>query len=196
MQILDYIKETKKVKWRELKDLQPHNLKVNYHADKTKKSLVDMGFAMTLSVWQDPNTQEIYICDGHTRKDLLLELQNEGYKIPEELSCTFLDNTKIKTKDRAIEYLLRVFNVKTNPMNSQVLEEWIDTCELDIAEEDWKALDIDNIDKEREEEKHDSNNQKQLDGIITISCNIVEVNDVRQIIKKALQDTSLEVVIK
>ena len=62
------------IKWRELKDLQPHNLKLPYHNEKTKKSIIELGFANPFDVWVDPETQEYKICDGHGRKDILLEL--------------------------------------------------------------------------------------------------------------------------
>ena len=38
MKIKDLILKTEKVNWQELKDLQPVDLKNNYHSEKTKKS--------------------------------------------------------------------------------------------------------------------------------------------------------------
>ena len=59
MQIQDLIVETKKVKWQDLKDLQPDNLKVPFHGEKTKKSIIEMGFAQAIYVWEEPETKDI-----------------------------------------------------------------------------------------------------------------------------------------
>jgi len=142
MKIQDLITQTKKVKWQDLKDLQPENLKLPYHAEKTKKSIMELGFAQAIYVWQDPETQNTYICDGHTRKEILIELINDGFDVPEELNCTFLDNTRIKTKEEAIKYLLRVFNVKRNPIDSEVLESWLEEVDLSIDDVAFDDLDL------------------------------------------------------
>tara|TARA_R110001606_G_scaffold245500_3_gene393502 strand:- start:3514 stop:3648 length:135 start_codon:yes stop_codon:yes gene_type:complete len=41
MKIKDLILKTEKVNWQELKDLQPVNLKNNFHSEKVKKSLIE-----------------------------------------------------------------------------------------------------------------------------------------------------------
>ena len=139
MNIHNIVQGTKLVKWELLQDLQPQNLKTNFHSEKTKQSIIELGFARAIYVWQEPQTQNILIIDGHLRTDLLRELVAEGYDVPEELPCTFLDNTKIQTKQQAIQYLLRVFNIKTNPMDGHQLEEWLKDVKIDI---DTKDLDI------------------------------------------------------
>lgn len=48
MKIQDLIVETKKVNWMELNDLQPENLKVKMHSEKTKQSIIDLGFARAI----------------------------------------------------------------------------------------------------------------------------------------------------
>lgn len=53
MKIKDLILKTEKVNWQDLKDLQPVNLKNNYHSDKVKKSLIKNGFANTIYVWEN-----------------------------------------------------------------------------------------------------------------------------------------------
>ena len=142
MKIQDLIIKTEKVKWQDLKDLQPENLKIPYHSEKTKKSIIDLGFAQAIYVWQDPKTQELFVCDGHLRKELLIELIADGFDVPEELPCTFLDNTKIKTQKEAIKYLLRVFNVKRNPMDDGILTEWVETMDLSVEDVCFEELDI------------------------------------------------------
>ena len=112
MQIKNLITETKLVNWQELKDLQPIDLKNHYHGEKVKQSIIKNGFASAIYVWQEPETNDIYIADGHTRSQVLHELYNDGYNLPEKLPCTFIDNTQIKTKKQAIKILLEVFNLK------------------------------------------------------------------------------------
>jgi hypothetical protein len=90
MKIKDLILKTEKIDWQNIKDLQPVNLKNNYHSDKTKNSIIKNGFARAIYVWQD-SKGDIYTVDGHLRADILRELKNDGYDIPDQLNCTFLD---------------------------------------------------------------------------------------------------------
>ncbi len=130
------------IEWQKLKDLQPQNLKVPYHTEKIKKSIIELGFANPFDVWINPETNEMLIADGHGRKDVLLELIADGFEVPNELPCTFLDNTKIKTEQEAIKYLLRVFNVKRNSMDSETLENWIEEFNLSVDDVAFDGLDI------------------------------------------------------
>lgn len=174
MKIKDLIVKTQKVAWQELKDLQPENLKTNFHSEKTKKSIIDLGFAQAIYVWQDPRTQDIFICDGHLRADILRELVNEGFEIPEKLSCTFLDNKTIKTKEEAIKYLLRVFNVKRNPIDTETLENWLEEVDISIDDIAFDDLDLKFeeglADIEGENEK---NKEVDIDNLDTEECKIV-----------------------
>lgn len=40
MKIKDLILKTEKIDWQNIKDLQPVNLKNNYHSEKTKQSII------------------------------------------------------------------------------------------------------------------------------------------------------------
>jgi hypothetical protein len=60
MKIKDLILKTEKVNWQDLKDLQPINLKNNYHSEKVKNSIIKNGFANTIYIWQN-NKGEKYI---------------------------------------------------------------------------------------------------------------------------------------
>ncbi len=166
MKIEDLIVKTEKVKWQELKDLQPNNLKLPYHNEKLKKSLIDLGFAQAIYVWEDPSNKDILICDGHTRADVLRELINDGYDVPEELTCTFLDNTKIKTKQEAIKYLLRVFNTKKNPIDTEILEDWLVDVDLSVADVSFDDLDIKiDVDVESLDSEEGSDKNKEIEEI-------------------------------
>lgn len=134
MQIKDLILKTEKVDWLQLKDLQPSNLKLPYHNNILKESLIKNNFAMPIAVWQDTKTQEIYICDGHTRRDTLIELKGEGYDIPEKLTCNFLD---LANRKEAIQKLLEVYNTKKNPIDETGMVDWVKEEEVEDVAFDW-----------------------------------------------------------
>jgi hypothetical protein len=142
MKIQDLILKTEKIDWQILQDLQPENLKTNFHGEKTKQSIIDLGFSQAIYVWQDPEDNQIKIIDGHLRADILRELVNDGYNIPQKLSCTFLDNSIITNKEMAIKYLLRVFNVKRNPIDTETLENWLEEIDLSVDDVCFDDLDI------------------------------------------------------
>jgi len=137
MKIKDLILKTEKINWQDLADLQPINLKNNYHSEKTKQSIIQNGFARAIYVWQDGD--KIYIVDGHLRSDVLRELKNEGFEIPDKLNCTFLD---LPNKKTAVKYLLQVFNQKTNPINEESLNTWIDDLEISLDDIEVKIDDL------------------------------------------------------
>lgn len=139
MVIKDLILKTEKVNWQELKDLQPTDLKVPYHNSALKESLVKNNFAMAIAVWQDPKTQEIYICDGHTRRDTLVELKSDGFDIPEKLTCNFLD---LPNRKEAVKKLLEVYNTKKNPIDEATMVDWIEEEEVEDVSVDWLDIQI------------------------------------------------------
>jgi hypothetical protein len=164
------------IEWQKLKDLQPQNLKVPFHTEKVKKSIIELGFANPFDVWINPETKEPMIADGHGRKDVLLELIADGFQVPDELPCTFLDNTKIKTKEEAIKYLLRVFNIKRNPMDSETLESWLEKVDLSFDDVCFDDLDIKIETQDFESEPSDlsdKNKEVDIDNIDTSECKIV-----------------------
>jgi hypothetical protein len=178
MKIQDLIVKTEKVKWQDLKDLQPENLKIPYHNEKTKKSIIKNGFAQAIYVWQDPQTQELFIADGHLRKELLIELINDGFDVPDELSCTFLDNTKIKTKQEAVVILLEVFNTKKNPMDSDNVKDWLEDVDLSVDDIAFDDLDLKfEVEElpmvEGNNKNNDKNKEIDIDDIDTSECKIV-----------------------
>lgn len=129
--IKDIILETKKIEWSKIKDLQPIGLKNDYHSDKTKQSIIENGFSRAIYVWLNPEDQETYIIDGHLRTDLLNELVDDGYDVPNRLNCTFLD---LPDKQTAIKYLFQVFNTKTNPINKQSMDDWLSDININIED--------------------------------------------------------------
>lgn len=159
MQIKDLIIKTEKVNWQELKDLQPTNLKTPYHSNLTKQSLIKNGFAFSFYVWEDKVGNK-FLVDGHLRTDLLRELKNDGFDVPDMLSCTFLDLPNRKT---AVKYLLEVFNSKKNPIDESAMLDWLEVEEVSLEEVDLDWLDVtakiefDNIESNEERKKEFKN---------------------------------------
>ncbi len=177
MKIKDLILKTEKVNWQELKDLQPVDLKNNYHSDKTKKSIIENGFARAIYVWQDQ--EDIYIVDGHLRSDVLRELKNDGYEIPDKLNCTFLD---LPDKTTAIKYLLQVFNQKTNPINHFNMENWLGDLEINLATDlkiDIEELHVELPEVEEAEEKEE---EVKEDEVPEVKHNFVVKGDLFELI--------------
>ncbi len=177
MKIKDLILKTEKVNWQELKDLQPVDLKNNYHSDKTKKSIIENGFARAIYVWQDQ--EDIYIVDGHLRSDVLRELKNDGYEIPDKLNCTFLD---LPDKTTAIKYLLQVFNQKTNPINHFNMENWLGDLEINLATD--LKIDIEELHVELPEVEEAEEEQEEVkeDEVPEVKHNFVVKGDLFELI--------------
>ncbi len=164
--IKDLILETKKIKWVDILDLQPIDLKNDYHSQKTKQSIIENGFSRAIYVWLNPEDQQTYIIDGHLRTDLLKELVSDGYDVPDMLNCTFLD---LPDKPTAIRYLLQVFNQKTNPISQKALGDWFEELDLSIPELNLEIddlhIELDDIKLEESENKTDN-----LKFMVSVEC--------------------------
>ena len=77
--------------WRNIEPLQPEGFKGQTANEKEtlKNSIVKNGFHDAFDVWQHDN--KLLSIDGVHRKIALLELTAEGYEIPEQLPCTYID---------------------------------------------------------------------------------------------------------
>lgn len=115
--------DTKLIEWRKIKPLQPDNLKIIYNYKHIEQSILKNGFSMPFFVWEHDG--DIYAIDGHSRIEVLSNMEN----VPEKLPATFIN---AKDKKEAIEILLEVFNQRQNPIAIEVLEEWINVEELEV----------------------------------------------------------------
>lgn len=116
------------VDWEnELFDLQPKNVKISQNHDHLKNSLLKHGFAQPFFTWKEDD--KFFCLDGHTRKQVLKELQSEGVHVPQKLQAV-----EIIAKDRkeAVEILIEVFNQKHNPFSDGALIEWLEIEEIPI----------------------------------------------------------------
>jgi len=177
MKIQDLITETKKVRWQDLKDLQPDNFKTKEHREKLKTS-IKSGIISVLVVWIDPKDGITKTADGHQRISILYELVEEGYEVPEEISCAFLDNKIINTEKEAVKRLLK-FNQKTEQITEEGLEKLLDTFDLNIKDIDLGFDDLDikieveDLEMEEESDLSDKNKEVDIDNLDTQECKIV-----------------------
>ena len=77
--------------WRDIEPLQPEGFKGQTENEKQTlmNSIVKNGFHDAFDVWQHGG--KLLSIDGVHRKIALLELAAEGYEIPEQLPCTYID---------------------------------------------------------------------------------------------------------
>ena len=110
-----------------LYDLQPENVKIPINLNYLKQSIVMHGVALHFAVWNDKG--KYYCIDGHTRKQILIELVADGVEVPTKLKAF-----EILAKDRqeAIKILVEVYNQKHNPFAEEILTEWLEVEEIDI----------------------------------------------------------------
>jgi hypothetical protein len=112
------------VKWREIKDLQPKNLKQMFNYAHIENSIRKHGFAFPFGVWRDKKG-DTYAIDGHTRIEVLSSMEDA----PETLPAFFID---AKNRKEAIAILLEVYNQRTNPIDEDVLREFLEVEEIAV----------------------------------------------------------------
>lgn len=131
------IKKMERVPWESIQDLQPMDLKNDYHSEKVKQSILKNSYASPIHVWDDNG--QLYAVDGHLRMDLLKELKSEGADIPDTLPVVFLD---LPDRETAVKYLLEVFNTKSNPINQDSLTQWMEELDVTLEELDVSLDDL------------------------------------------------------
>ena len=91
MQILVKVGTGFNCNWRNIEPLQPEGFKGQTENEKEtlKNSIVKNGFHDAFDVWKHDN--KLLSIDGVHRKIALLELAAEGYEIPEQLPCAYID---------------------------------------------------------------------------------------------------------
>ncbi len=115
------------VEWQKIEPLQPDDVKIQNNKEELKQSLLKYGFVLPFAVWVENDV--VYCVDGHTRKEALNELIQEGHNIPNKLKAY-----EVKAKDRqeAISILVEVYNQKHNPFDKEVLTEWLEVEEVEV----------------------------------------------------------------
>jgi hypothetical protein len=173
------IKKMERVPWESIQDLQPMDFKNDYHSEKIKQSILKNSYASPIHVWDDNG--QLYAVDGHLRMDLLKELKSEGADIPDTLPVVFLD---LPDRETAVKYLLEVFNTKSNPINQDSLNQWMDELDVTLEELDVSMDDLhvdgdvdDSIDGDGIAEDNKSDSLKKP----TIEIQLETVNDLEQL---------------
>ena len=136
--IINRVGDSVQIDWRDnLHDLQPFNAKRPYNYGHLKKSILKYGFSVAFAVWQDGD--KFYAIDGHTRKQILLEIESDGIEVPNTLTAN-----KIEAKNRkeAIKILIDVYNQKHNLFDGQVLVEWIESEDVEVLEVELESVNI------------------------------------------------------
>ena len=137
MKIKNNVNSGFKGKLEDFNDLQPIGFKTPYHSEITKKSILERGFVQPFAMCEING--ELFICDGHLRKDLIYELINDGHQVPEEFSYYLIDVNNDRKK--AIDILFS-FNTKTNPIDLEVLTEWVNIEQVEVEVTSLNVVDI------------------------------------------------------
>ena len=137
MKIKNNVNSGFKGKLEDFNDLQPVGFKAPYHSEITKKSILERGFVQPFAMCEING--ELFICDGHLRKDLIYELINDGHQVPDEFSYYLIDVNNDRKK--AIDILFS-FNTKTNPIDIVVLTEWVNIEQVEVEVTSLNVVDI------------------------------------------------------
>lgn len=137
------ILKTELVDWRNIEPLQPANFKHIYNYKHIERSILENGFVNPFFVWE--NEGVIYSIDGVTRKEILSNLEN----VPDLLPAVFID---AKNRQDAVKILLSVFNTKENPIDLEVLNEWINIEQVEVEVQSLNVVDVQDMEDEIENE--------------------------------------------
>ena len=137
------ILKTELVDWRNIEPLQPANFKHIYNYKHIEKSILENGFVNPFFVWE--NQGVIYSIDGVTRKEILSNLEN----VPDLLPAVFID---AKNRQDAVKILLSVFNTKENPIDLEVLTEWVNIEQVEVEVQSLNVVDVQDMKDEIENE--------------------------------------------
>lgn len=127
MEIKNNVDSGYKGKLIDFNELQPINLKIPMYSDITKKSIISRGFVQPFAMCKIDD--KLYIIDGHLRHDLINELINDGYKVPNEFSYYLID---VKNDFEIAIDTLMSFNVKVNPIDLPALNEWVKIKQISV----------------------------------------------------------------
>ena len=150
MTIQDRILKIERIDWRQLRPLQPDNIKHVFNYQAIENSILEHGFVMPFAVWQDEHG-DIYTVDGHTRFEVLSNMEN----VPDTLPALFI---RADNREDAIRILLDVYNQKQNPIDQEVLMQWLEVEEIEVTRVEVRSL---NLKKEDAETENYSSGQEQ-----------------------------------
>lgn len=148
--------------WRNIEALQPEGFKGQTANEKEtlKNSIVKNGFHDAFDVWQHDG--RLLSIDGVHRKIALLELAEEGYEIPEQLPCTYVDAkdeteaaTIILSRNSQHSHILSAavmtaaFKIPAATIEAVVPQKNIDSWQ-EVKTESYENSDVDYSDKNKD----------------------------------------------
>ena len=160
MKIKNRIYKSELVEWEKVNDLQPELLKEHYNINHLRKSILKYGVSKAYDICEIDG--ELYWLDGHTRTEMFRTLQSEGIEIPKMLMANFCE---VKNRQEAISILLEVHNIKHDPINLEVLEEWVNIEQVEV---EVTSLNVINLEEIEENESHDKNIE-EITNMIAVS---------------------------
>lgn len=137
MKIKNRIYKSELVEWEKVNDLQPELLKEHYNINHLRKSILKYGVSKAYDICEIEG--ELYWLDGHTRTEMFRTLQSEGIEIPKMLMANFCE---VKNRQEAVSILLEVHNIKHDPINNEVLTEWVNIEQVEVEVTSLNVVDI------------------------------------------------------
>jgi hypothetical protein len=137
MKIKNRIYKSELVQWEKVNDLQPELLKEHYNINHLRKSILKYGVSKAYDICEIDG--ELYWLDGHTRTEMFRTLQSEGIEIPKMLMANFCE---VKNRQEAVSILLEVHNIKHDPINNEVLTEWVNIEQVEVEVVSLNVIDL------------------------------------------------------
>lgn len=83
----------------------------NYYRLRTE--ILNDGFIEPISVWEDPETAQIFILNGHQRYQVLSSLRDEGFALP-EIPVSYTEASSLADAKRKILAMASQYGTMTN----------------------------------------------------------------------------------
>ena len=162
----DRILKNEMVNWKELKLLQPSELKKmsGSQLSKMKESFKNNGFKSPFFVWE--NKKDIWCLYGHTRIPILKMLEEEGEVIPPMLPATFID---CKDKKEAKKAIL-IYNSHYADIEPDILADFIADLNIDELLNEINIKELNLTDDFDEDEKPEQDYNDLMYYIIKVNC--------------------------
>lgn len=130
MEIANRILKVESRPWKDLQFVQTEKLKAFPPELKAKlrESIIGNNFVQTFVVWEDKG--KLLCLDGFHRVQVLKELEAEGYRVPAELPCVF-----VQCKNRAeAAKLVLVYSSSYTQMFREAVTDFVVDNRLDVDE--------------------------------------------------------------
>ena len=131
---------------------------------------------------------KVMVVDGHSRKDVLLDLIADGIDVPTFLPCTMVT---ADDEQEAVRLLVEVFNQKSNPIDQTARDMWFENKAWEVNELDWEGVNMvgwgDSEEEDDDKEKGEGK-EKEKEDKMKITLDYVE--DEYRMVKDALLKVS------